>query len=113
MYKQVIVVRSDLKMSVGKLAAQVAHASLEAYMNSNESNLKKWEREGVKKVVLKCRGLKEMLEIEGKARSLKLTTALVTDAGLTELPPETVTCLGIGPDREEEINKVTGSLPML
>ncbi len=111
MYKQAIVVRKDLKMTKGKTAAQVAHASLGALKNSGKDVAEEWEKEGAKKVVLKVENLKELLELKEEAKPLP--TKLVKDAGMTELPPGTITCLGIGPAKEEEIDKVTSSLKLL
>ncbi len=111
--KQVIVVRSDVKMSPGKLAAQVAHASLEAYKKARKDDVSDWELEGGKKVVLKAAGDKELSELLAKARAEHLPCALITDAGHTELPPGTVTTLGIGPAEDARIDKVTGALGML
>lgn len=116
MMKMVIVVRDDLNISCGKMAAQVAHAAVECTLKAEKSKspyLKDWLREGQKKVVVRARDLREVYELEFRAKSLGLTTAIVKDAGLTEVPPGTVTCLGIGPGPEETINKVTGSLPLL
>jgi PTH2 family peptidyl-tRNA hydrolase len=113
MLKQVIVVRKDLDLSKGKTAAQVAHASLEAYKLAGEKIAEKWEKEGSKKVVLKAENLKELLEIKNKITKMKMPCALIKDAGLTEIQPGTVTCLGAGPAEEREINKVTGKLKML
>lgn len=112
-YKQVIVVRSDLKMSKGKLAAQVAHASLSATDKIDKKVLSAWKKEGQKKVILKVRGETELFELKAKCDSLKIPCSLTVDAGLTELAPGTATVLGIGPGRGEKINKVTGSLPLL
>lgn len=113
MYKQVIVVRKDLKLSPGKLAVQVAHASLDSYRRSGSRAREGWENEGEKKVVVQVRSLQEMIEIHRKAKSYKFPCALIRDAGRTELPPGTVTALGIGPAEEGEMDKLTGSLRML
>ena len=51
--KQVIVVRQDLKLPAGKLAAQVAHASIGAIHKANQEKQKQWMKQGMKKVVLK------------------------------------------------------------
>jgi PTH2 family peptidyl-tRNA hydrolase len=113
MHKQVIVVRRDLRLDKGKLAAQVAHASLEAYKKAEPSAIEAWEAEGSKKVVVEANGLKELLDLQKKARTLGLPCSLIRDAGRTQLKPGTITCLGIGPDSEESIDKVTGRLKML
>ncbi len=111
--KQVIVVRSDVKMSKGKLAAQCSHASVSAVLKTNKATLNKWEMEGQKKVVLKARTLDELLVLREKCRKNGLIHAIISDAGRTELTPGTITTLGIGPDDEKKIDKVTGSLPLL
>lgn len=111
--KQVIVVRDDLKLSRGKLAVQVAHAAIIGYLKSDSSLRRRWLDEGQKKVVLKVKSLEELLGIKHKAESLGLTTGIVQDAGLTEIPPGTITAVVIGPDEERKIDKVTGNLPLL
>ncbi len=113
MHKQVIAVRRDLKLSRGKLAVQVAHASLEAYKRVDSRSRDAWERDGSKKVVVGVQDLRELEELHRKARSKKLPCALIRDAGRTELPPGTVTCLGIGPVNEGEADSVTGNLKMI
>lgn len=113
MYKQIIVVRDDLKLSRGKLCAQVAHASIEAYKISKIPTAKKWLAEGQKKVVLRVKSLEELKNLKIKCDSLKIPNALISDAGITEIRKGTITVLGIGPDAEKKINKVTGYLPLL
>ncbi|MBI5061420.1 MAG: peptidyl-tRNA hydrolase [Candidatus Aenigmarchaeota archaeon] len=113
MYKQVIVVRSDLKLSRGKTAAQAAHASVSAADMADKKIAKYWKNEGQKKVVLKVKDASALLAVERKCNELKVAYSLVRDAGMTELKPGTITCIGIGPDKEEKINKVTGSLPLM
>jgi len=115
-YKMVIVIREDLNLSCGKIAVQVAHAAVECTLKSKKEMspwLEEWLREGQKKVVVKTKTLRDLYVLEFKAKNLGLITAIIRDAGLTEVPPGTVTCLGIGPGPEELVNKVTGSLPLL
>ena len=111
--KQVILVRRDLKLSKGKTATQCAHASIEAVLRSKDNVVEKWRREGMKKVVLKVENETKLLDYDYKAKRLDLTTALITDAGRTEIPSGTITCLAIGPDEEGKIDKITGKLKML
>jgi len=112
-YKQAILVRTDLKMSKGKLAAQVAHASVEAVLNSSKLKVTTWRTIGMKKVILKVDSLKELMEYQKLAKNEKLVASLIKDAGRTELTPGTITCLGIGPDKEDIIDKITGKLKIL
>lgn len=113
MYKQVIVIRRNLPLSKGKLAAQVAHASLEAYKRADRRIKERWEAGGAKKVVLRAENTTELLDIRRRARADGLPAALIRDAGHTEVPAGTITALGIGPDNETKINKITGKLKML
>jgi len=108
--KQIIVVREDLKLSPGKMASQVAHASVSAAEKSSYKNL--WLNEQ-KKVVLKCSGLDELLKIFESAKNKGLPAALIKDAGHTEIPEGTITCIGIGPASSEEIDKITGRLKLI
>lgn len=114
--KQVVVVRADLKMGKGKLAAQVSHASLEAYklaLSKNPKETEEWENSGKAKVVLKVSSEKELLEIYNLAKRAKLPCSLISDAGRTQLEPGTITCLGIGPVEESFVDKITGKLKLL
>ena len=115
-YKQVLVIRSDLKMSKGKIAAQAGHAAVSASEEARKKHRawwKAWMEEGQCKVAVKVESEKELLELEKQAKKLALPCALITDRGLTEVPPGTITCLGIGPAPTEKIDRVTGMLPLL
>jgi PTH2 family peptidyl-tRNA hydrolase len=114
--KMVIVVRKDLKLSPGKLAAQVAHAAVNCALASKRKrsvNFERWYGEGQKKVVVKVNDLAELYQIKQAAEDAGLTTSLITDAGLTELPPNTTTCLGIGPAPNADVDRVTGHLGLM
>lgn len=103
-------------MSKGKLAAQVAHASVEAAERARREKRdwwKAWREEGQCKVVVKVRSERELTILKEEATRLGLPTALIVDRGLTELPPNTVTCLGIGPGLAEIVDKATGKLPLM
>lgn len=115
-YKQVIIVRTDLKMSVGKTCAQVAHASLGSALKAMKNEKKwyeAWTKEGQKKVVVKVKGEEEIFELYEMAKASNLPCYLVNDAGLTELEPGTTTTLGIGPGPNEKVDKITGELKLL
>lgn len=112
-YKQCIIVREDLKLSKGKVAVQVAHAAIEAYERADEKVRDAWRTEGQKKVALKVSSLAELMELKVKAESMGFACALIRDAGLTEVPPGTVTALGIGPDKAEKLDAVTRDLKLL
>ena len=113
MYKQVIVVRNDLKLSKGKLAVQVAHASLDAYKKAEKKERALWEGTGAKKVVLKVKDNRELLRAFNLAKEYHLPCSLIKDAGRTELEPGTMTAVAIGPANEGDIDKVTGKLKLL
>jgi len=97
--KQVILVRKDLKLQKGKMAAQVAHASVEATLRAKKDVVKAWRAEGMKKIVLKVPDKKTLFLYEQKAKEAGLVTAIITDAGKTHIAPGTVTCMAIGPDK--------------
>lgn len=112
-YKQCIVVRDDLKLSKGKLAVQVAHAAVQAYEFAGKDIREAWKEGGQKKVVLRVSTLNDLFELKEIARKHGLPTALIQDAGLTEVPPGTITVLGIGPAQAEELHRITGHLKLL
>ncbi|GFO97540.1 peptidyl-trNA hydrolase [groundwater metagenome] len=112
-YKQCIVVRDDLKLSKGKLAVQVAHAAVSASGFVDRSVFEAWKEGGQKKVVLRVPALHDLFELKELARKHGLSTALIQDAGLTEVPPGTVTVLGIGPAEVGELDRITGHLKLL
>lgn len=111
--KQAILIREDLKLPKGKLAVQVAHASVEAVLKSSESKVEEWRDTGAKKVVLKVKDEKELRSFLKKANASKLVTALITDAGLTVVEPGTTTALAIGPDQDEKIDQLVGKLKLV
>jgi len=112
-FKQVIVVRTDLGMGKGKIAAQCAHASLQGFLAAGKKAREAWLASGSEKIVVKVSSEKELREIERKARELKLPCALVRDAGFTQIPRGSLTALAIGPVEEEKVDLVTGSLKLL
>lgn len=124
--KQVIVVRKDLNMRKGKIAAQAAHASSNVFLNRLE-----WKRRDVwqiklqphevawldgssrrTKICVYVNSEEELKAIHKKAVAAGLLAELVLDAGLTEFKEPTLTCCAIGPAPASEIDKITGSLPL-
>ncbi|MEM1515555.1 MAG: peptidyl-tRNA hydrolase Pth2 [Candidatus Bathyarchaeia archaeon] len=113
--KQVIVLRADIKMSPGKAAAQASHAavsSAEKARKNYPSWWMEWIESGQCKIILKVNSEAELLELERKAREMRIPVALISDMGLTELEPGTITALGIGPAPSNLIDKITSSLPL-
>ncbi len=115
-YKMVIVTREDLKLSFGKLAAQVAHAAVVCALIAKKNKPKwfnKWQNEGGKKVIVKVENLNDFFNIKEGAERLGIISNIIEDAGHTEVPPGTKTVLGIGPAPNNLIDKITGDLPLM
>lgn len=113
--KQAIVVRTDLGMGKGKIAAQVGHACVlgtERVRTTHSDWFTRWWPEQ-KKIVLKVQGLKELQDIKRDAIELKLPYSEVVDAGHTQIAQGTTTCISIGPAPEDLINRITGELKLL
>ena len=119
-FKMVFLVRQDLKMKAGKIAAQVAHAAIGLYDDIIFGNdiykkeaLDFWVNYGQKKIVLKVPNLDTMINAHKQCKKENISTCLITDAGLTQVEPLTKTVLGIGPDKSEIINKITGAFKLM
>lgn len=109
--KLAIIVRKDLGMRTGKIAVQVGHASVEAYYHVANSNT--WYFQGQKKIVFKIPTLKDLLKIESIAENSGLAVFEIRDFGLTQVEPNTLTCIAIGPDEDEKIDKICEGLKLL
>ncbi|KAJ0981023.1 hypothetical protein J5N97_009278 [Dioscorea zingiberensis] len=114
-FKMVLVVRNDLKMGKGKIAAQCSHATLGLYKKLNNrapKALNRWEMCGQVKVVLKVESEEDMLVLQERAKSLKLPTHITIDAGRTQIAPNSRTVMAIlGP--ADVVDDVTGGLKLL
>lgn len=103
-------------MGIGKMVTHVAHAavlSAERTKQFNQAWLYKWFESGQTKIVVKAKSFEELVTLQKVAESLQLIVVQVEDKGLTQLPPGTTTCIGIGPAPGELIDKVTGHLKLL
>ncbi|KAL7794001.1 peptidyl-tRNA hydrolase PTH2 domain-containing protein [Trichoderma afarasin] len=119
--KLVLVVRTDLGMTKGKIAAQCSHATLACYKalaradpaSAERKVLARWERFGQAKIAVQIKGQAEMLELRGKARAMGLTAEVIQDAGRTQIEAGSMTVLGVGPGPKSLVDKVTGDLKLL
>ncbi len=111
--KQVILVRKDLKLPKGKMAAQVAHAALDAALKAEKSIMQDWMHSGAGKIVLSVDNEKELIRFFQLAKDSNLPSSLITDAGHTVVEPGTKTCVGIGPAKAEKIDALTGNLKLI
>ncbi|XP_076437813.1 putative peptidyl-tRNA hydrolase 2 [Babylonia areolata] len=118
LYKMVLVVNGELPMGVGKVAAQVAHATLNLYrlMVDNPATfspmLLAWEQYGETKIVLRGETAMQLQQLADKAKSVGLPYYLVQDAGHTQVAPGSITVLGIM-GKIDVVDQVTGSLKLL
>lgn len=114
-YKMVLVVRNDLKMGKGKVAAQCSHATLGCFQKACEQApeaVDTWFTCGQAKVVCKCESADDLEELRLQAKRKGLTTCLIRDAGRTQIEPGSKTVLGIGPAPSKAINEVTKHLKL-
>lgn len=111
--KLVVLVRSDLQMTVGKIASQVAHAALGAANTADSGIRSDWDEGGEAIIVLSVSSYEEMAQLESSARSVHLNTYIVRDAGRTQVDPGSATVCGIGPDEVSKIDQITRHLRLL
>ncbi|KAF4776455.1 peptidyl-tRNA hydrolase PTH2 [Colletotrichum scovillei] len=122
--KLVLVVRTDLGMTKGKMAAQASHATLACYKSlskiaakdpssSAAKILSRWENLGQAKIAVQIKNQDEMLELMGKARSLGVTSEVIADAGRTQIEAGSLTVLGVGPAPRSLVDQITGHLKLL
>src|SRR5215471_10022162 len=115
-FKQALVVRLDLKIGRGKIAVQCSHAAVGAAEEARMSNpgwWKEWFANGQPKIALKVADLDKILSLEQQARAKKFPFSVVKDRGLTQIPPGTITCIGIGPAPSTLLDGLTGNLSLL
>lgn len=116
-YKMVFIVNTELNMSIGKTAAQVAHGALGIYRDlmkdpKHQKGLLMWSEIGEKKIVLVGKNHEELLDLQWKATNLGLPSHLIRDAGHTEVAPNAVTVLALF-GRESNVDRITGNLRLL
>ena len=111
--KQVIVIDETLKLPRGKLAAQVAHAAVAAFLETPRKAQERWLDEGMPKVVLRCDGESTLLDLEAQALEAGIPVALIRDAGLTVVAAGTATCIGLGPAEAEQLAPLTGGFKLV
>lgn len=114
-HKLVIVVRPDLNMNAGKVAAQSAHVAIASYRKISAESpklCKSWLNMGEPTIVLRCDkfGEQALMDYVQVAKSKGIVTSTVYDAGRTQVPSGTLTAVGIGPGPKSLINQVTGKL---
>ncbi|CAD2220024.1 peptidyl-tRNA hydrolase, PTH2 family [Angomonas deanei] len=125
--KMVLVVRKDLGMGVGKIAAQCAHAAvavveeLRAHepkegVNTNSlwwSWYSAWSVTGCTKIALQCPDEAAMLEIAAHAKRDGIPYYVIRDAGRTQIAAGSKTVVAVGPAPVSKINEITGKLKLL
>jgi PTH2 family peptidyl-tRNA hydrolase len=112
--KLAMVVRTDLDMGRGKIAAQVAHAAVTAALrNIGSADFDGWLRDGQPKVVLKVTSGAQLRDVAERAAAAGLPVELIQDAGRTQVAPGTLTCCAVGPAADDRIDAVTGELSLL
>ncbi|KAI5457383.1 peptidyl-tRNA hydrolase PTH2-domain-containing protein [Mariannaea sp. PMI_226] len=119
--KLVLVVRTDLGMTKGKIAAQCSHATLACYKamarapegSLQRKMLARWEKYGQAKIAVQIKSQEDMLELRRKARGLGLTAEVIQDAGRTQIEAGSMTVLGVGPAPRSLVDQVTGGLKLL
>ena len=112
----VLVTRDDLKLSKGKLAAQCSHAAVNCAIKARKKAVRlyeRWNNVGARKIVVRADDEAHLRKLYAKALTAGLVCDLVKDAGHTEIPPGTVTVLGIGPSPRLAVDAITGDLKLL
>ena len=115
-YKMVLILRGELRLTPGKAAVQAAHAAVLLALEAEKrapGAFRAWSAAGQKKIALVAPTLDDLLALAQKARASGIPWVLVEDAGFTEVPPGTKTCLGIGPAEASVLDPISGKLALL
>lgn len=108
-----IIVNESLRLPRGKLASQVAHASVASFLRAPRAAQERWLSEGMPKVVVSCESSEQLLALLGRANEAGLPSELIRDAGRTVVEAGTATCLGVGPAANSDLDKITGALRLV
>jgi PTH2 family peptidyl-tRNA hydrolase len=122
--KQVIVIRKDLNMRKGKIAAQAAHASVAVLTDClvkgdvlwtfwPGEEMEHWLENSFTKICVYVNSEEELLGIYKHAKKREIICSLIKDSGKTEFKEPTYTAVAVGPAEVEIVNKITGELPLL
>jgi peptidyl-tRNA hydrolase, PTH2 family len=118
--KMVILVRQDLAMSPGKIAAQCCHATLGNYRallhqhnRTLRGDLQQWQAQGEPTIILQVPSANQLTALCRQANAQRIPVYKVHDAGKTQVESGTLTCATLGPADDESIDKITGSLKLL
>jgi peptidyl-tRNA hydrolase, PTH2 family len=112
--KLTLIVRTDLDMGRGKIAAQVAHAAVAAVLaTAGTPDFAAWLQDGQPKVVLKVATQEGLSDIAARASAAGLPAEMIRDAGRTQVSPDTLTCCAVGPADAGRIDAITSGLSLL
>ncbi|TWU75691.1 hypothetical protein ED733_007433 [Metarhizium rileyi] len=119
--KLILVVRTDLGMTKGKIAAQCSHATLACYKalgrsapdSAERKLLRRWEKRGQAKIAVQVKSEAELMDLRLRALDAGLTVEVIQDAGRTQIDPGSLTVLGVGPAPKSAVDKITGHLKLL
>ncbi|KAJ6638283.1 putative peptidyl-tRNA hydrolase 2 [Pseudolycoriella hygida] len=114
--KMLLIVRNDLKMGKGKIAAQCGHAAVGAYQTAIKRFprlVRLWDSNGCPKIAVKCESKAEIIELRNKAQAMNFNTCMIRDAGRTQVEPNTITVLAVGPANSQDLDTITRHLKLL
>ena len=116
-YKMVFVVNMELNMGVGKISAQVGHATLALYhLLQTQPNWKeectKWQQSASTKITVQGQSTHHLLELKHRAYEQRLPSIIVHDAGRTQVEPGSLTVFAIF-GKVADVNIITGKLKLL
>ncbi len=112
MYKCILLIRNDIKMSKGKVIAQCGHAIVNMMNDINKKTKKEWMNQGEKIVSVKAPTIDDIYQIQDICKKNKIYSYIVRDAGKTQVNPDTETVCIIGPEKEDILNQFTNHLKL-
>ena len=112
-HKMAILINNSLHMGKGKIAAQAAHAAVKACERAPAAYKRAWDQMGSPKVVLRAESAEALQAAVKQAAAAGLPASLIRDAGHTQVVAGSVTAAAIGPAPSDDVNRITGAMPLL